>query len=232
VVASNVYGMATSSVAVLNLPLPPQILVQPLNTVTAAGSNVIFRVVASGNATLRYQWRFNGTNILGALSANYLLANPQPGVHEGVYSVVVSNTLGVVFSEPATLVIDSDSDGLPDTYESDYGLGANNPADGAQDADHDGLSNYHEYLAGTNPTNALSVLKIETDASSAGGDVLRFLAVSNKSYSLLFRGNVNAGPWAGLTNIIAVPADRTVIVTNNPGGAGQRFYRLVTPQLP
>jgi hypothetical protein len=71
---------------------------------------------------------------------------------------------------------DSDHDGLPDWWESLYGLNPNdasgiNGADG--DPDEDGLSNYYEYLARTNPyaadSNANGVSDYDEDAD---GDYL------------------------------------------------------------
>ncbi len=41
---------------------------------------------------------------------------------------------------------DSDSDGMPDTWEKQNGLDPNDPADGAEDADKDGYTNLEEYL--------------------------------------------------------------------------------------
>jgi hypothetical protein len=53
---------------------------------------------------------------------------------------------------------DTDGDGMPDAWENENGFDATNPADGALDADGDGQSNRAEYVAGTNPRNAGSVI--------------------------------------------------------------------------
>jgi hypothetical protein len=46
---------------------------------------------------------------------------------------------------------DTDSDGMPDTWEKHYGFGPYDPSDAVQDADHDGVTNLEEYRAGSNP---------------------------------------------------------------------------------
>jgi hypothetical protein len=48
-------------------------------------------------------------------------------------------------------VIDSDVDGLPDTYELAHRLDPHNPADAALDPDNDGLNTLAEYQGGTDP---------------------------------------------------------------------------------
>lgn len=59
----------------------------------------------------------------------------------------------------ANLSGDSDSDGIPNYWELMYSpvLNPYDPGDGALDSDGDGYSNYEEYLAGTDPTEANSV---------------------------------------------------------------------------
>ncbi|HOG49615.1 MAG TPA: S8 family serine peptidase, partial [Lentisphaeria bacterium] len=48
--------------------------------------------------------------------------------------------------------VDTDGDGMPDWWETLYGLDPYNPYDADEDLDGDGLTNLYEYLAGTNPT--------------------------------------------------------------------------------
>ena len=48
--------------------------------------------------------------------------------------------------------IDSDSDGMPDYWEEQYGLDPNDPNDADLDNDNDGYSNLEEYRKGTDPT--------------------------------------------------------------------------------
>jgi hypothetical protein len=47
---------------------------------------------------------------------------------------------------------DSDHDGMPDAWETRYGLNPHDPADGALDKDKDGYTNLEEYLNQTDPS--------------------------------------------------------------------------------
>ena len=67
-------------------------------------------VLQAGNPTAlpdpAYQWRQDGGNLQGATDATYTLANIQYN-HGGVYSVVVSNFVGVVTNVIATVSVQS-----------------------------------------------------------------------------------------------------------------------------
>jgi hypothetical protein len=83
--------------------LPPQITAQPTNQVVTEGQSVTFTVAATG-PILRYQWRKEGTDILGATNASFTRSAVNLN-DAGLYSVVVSNDFGVVLSSNALLVV-------------------------------------------------------------------------------------------------------------------------------
>jgi hypothetical protein len=80
------------------------ITTQPIGEKVFKGSPATFTVMAAGDSTLSYQWRFNGTNIAGATQNLYTRTNVQTN-HAGLYSVVVSNSFGVVTSSAAPLTV-------------------------------------------------------------------------------------------------------------------------------
>ncbi len=126
---------------------------------------------------------------------------------------------------------DSDGDGLPDWWEQQFGTFVFIP-DANADPDGDGMTNLQEYLAGTHPHDATSVLKFLQTAANAGVVTLQFLAVSNHTYTVLHRPLLETGSWLKLADVVAQPTNRLVNVTNVTSGSATRFYRLVTPAQP
>ena len=122
---------------------------------------------------------------------------------------------------------------MPDDWEQAYALDPDYPADAALDSDGDGLTNLQEYLSGTNPRDASSRLKFDSVSASAGTVTLRFTAVANLSYTIQYRDDLAAGGWQKLTNVLAAATTRDTDVQDPAGGgARERFYRLVTPEIP
>lgn len=89
---------------------PPVITDQPDSQTVSAGATVTFEVVATG-ANLSYQWRRgdnvlrNGDHIAGATSSRLTLTGVTPE-DAGTYTVLVSDGLGVIGSEPAELTVE------------------------------------------------------------------------------------------------------------------------------
>ena len=76
---------------------------QPRNRNVARGATAKFSVTApSPNPPIRYQWRFNGSASEEATNSSLTLTNAQ-SVHEGDYSVVVTDQFESVTSNPAVL---------------------------------------------------------------------------------------------------------------------------------
>jgi hypothetical protein len=147
----------------------PRILGQPQNQIVIPGDSASFSVVVADTRSLSYQWRFNGTDVPGATSDSLLLTNVS-AANEGVYSAFLSNGSGSVLSDPAFLYIDSNGNGLPDSWEIAHFGNLGQTATG--DFDHDGVSNLQEFLDGTNPANAASVFYHLTLINNGGGTVM------------------------------------------------------------
>jgi hypothetical protein len=104
---SNPQGSVTSQVATLSIGIAPTITLAPTNQTGVPGSNVTFFASASGDPPLAFQWRFNGTNIVGATTTSYTITNVQPA-NAGEYAVSISNHAGVVVSSNAVLFVDTE----------------------------------------------------------------------------------------------------------------------------
>lgn len=204
---------------------PPQILGQPQNRIVGTGEATSFFVVAADTRALTYQWRFNGTNIGGATSDALLRQNVSTN-NEGEYRVVITNPSGSVTSAPAMLMIDSDADGLPDSWElANFGSLTNSAS---TDFDGDGSSNLQEFLNGTNPANSNSVRFLLTVLSD-GGSVTRVpdqLSYTNGQTVVLTATAIpGAEPFhAWLGDIVTRNNSVTLAMTNN-----KTLYARFTP---
>jgi hypothetical protein len=83
---------------------PPTILTQPRNLAAIIGGSATLNVVAIGSAPLGYQWFFEGAALSGATNSGLSLADLQES-QSGAYQVVVSNTVGAVTSQVATVTV-------------------------------------------------------------------------------------------------------------------------------
>jgi len=87
---------------------------------------------------------------------------------------------------------DNDGDGLLDNWELAYGLDPNNPNNlngSTGDPDHDGHSNSQEQIAGTDPRDANSVLRLSLAPVDRGFYRVSWPTVPGKSYQLEYAEN-------------------------------------------
>jgi len=194
--------------------LAPQIVGQPVKQIAAPGDIVTFSVVIADARAVTFQWKFNGTDIPGATGDSLLLTNVNTA-SEGQYSVVVTNNAGSVTSTPAELLLDSDRDGLPDSWEIAH-FGNTTSQRSAGDPDGDGISNLDEFLDGTDPTDKGSLRPRLTAYSGAGGSLrvtpLKLSYDLGESVTLTptpFPPGVFVG-WAGDLNGTVNPATLTM----------------------
>lgn len=128
---------------------------------------------------------------------------------------------------------DSDDDGLPDAWEQAWF--GNLDATGAEDTDEDGQTNWHEYLAGTNPKSAsdrmalnfayasgqLRISFVAQAAAGAGyGGVARY-------YTMECSAELAAPDWSAVPGFEAIRGlDQPVSLIQSATSIPSRFYRL------
>jgi sugar lactone lactonase YvrE len=95
VVATNNQGVAISRGASLTVTLPPiTITLQPVGATVYLGDTVDLRVAATGDSTLRFQWRKNGVNLNGETQTTLTLRTVK-FENSGDYDVVVYTYAGL-----------------------------------------------------------------------------------------------------------------------------------------
>jgi len=122
--------------------------------------------------------------------------------------------------------VDTDGNALPDWWEQEF-FGRLTGTDSSADPDHDGASNLAEFLAGTNPTNFSSALRLTAQrAAGTNGVTLQWLGVAGRYYRLLRATNLLTGFDSVIrTNLAATPPLNTV-TDSAPAGSRPQFYRL------
>jgi subtilisin-like proprotein convertase family protein len=83
---------------------PPNITNQPQTQTVPCGGNATFTIGAQGTPPLSYQWRRNGSDLLGGTTTIYTVV-PVSAADAGQYSVRVSNVGGSVTSSVAVLTV-------------------------------------------------------------------------------------------------------------------------------
>jgi hypothetical protein len=245
-------GPAISPAATLTVLTPPVFVSLPPSQSVVQGGNVMLSVgIEAHPPPFTYEWRRGSiglaTNVSSQKTAFFNLTNVQfiltNGVNNvtGSYRIIVKNLANSspgVLGNPVTTVLglsDADGDGIPDAWESSYGGSATSLAPDA-DLDGDGMKNWEEYIAGTDPTDPLSYLRVENIQSTSASVVrvqIEFNAVSNRTYTVLFSEQPGGPAWSRVADVIAASTNRVLqIFDQRPSNAPPGFYRLVTPRNP
>jgi hypothetical protein len=133
--------------------------------------------------------------------------------------------LNLAFTTP-----DTDQDGMPDAWMTNY-FGHATGQEGDQsragdDADGDGLKNLAEYKAGTNPKDAQSCFEfIGVGQLAQGGMEVRWSSQPEKQYAVERSASVVSGFSTLFSNIVATPFTN-IVVDTTATNVGLYFYRV------
>src|ERR1017187_9141649 len=187
-----------------------------------------------------------GANI-GWITFEQTFGLPQVNLHNGqltgyAYSanvgwITLSNSFAVLQTDSISPgPFDGNGSGLPIAWElENFGSTNINPN---ADPDGDGMSNLQEYLAGTNPNDATSNLRITAISGNTIGSsaTLTWTSVSSRLYYVNERTNLTTGAWATNLTLGVVSPDIGSTTTRSltESAVTKRFFRVqaVVPLSP
>lgn len=115
---------------------------------------------------------------------------------------------------------------LPYYWLQILGLPNDGTADFA-DTDHDGMNNWQEWICGTNPNDASSVLAMSPPAANLSGVTVSWQSVSGINYLLQRSTDLSAQPaFLPIRSNIVGQAGSTTFTDTNATDAGPYYYRV------
>ncbi|MCL4178281.1 MAG: hypothetical protein KJ072_11150 [Verrucomicrobia bacterium] len=108
-------------------------------------------------------------------------------------------------SYPAML--DTDSDGMPDYWETRYGFDLNDPSDAGEDCNGDGETNLQEFQAGTHPCDSTSLTVTVNNVKDLTGNVIAANSTRDFTTHVWQSGVVLHQFWQGVGSIAALTND-------------------------
>jgi len=224
-------------------------LAAPALTLATVGTNTVVTGTYNGAATKTFILDFysdatpaasaeaatylGSINVTGTGSASSFTANL--GIHLPAGRAITAmatdpnGNTSPLSGATTALLVSTPGDGIPDAWRKLYfggsGTTTNSQSASFADPDHDGLSNYQEYLAGTNPTNAASEFKLSALDPATSTNVIRLNSANGTVYRILSRDEVNSGTWSILADQVIGTGTNIFFYDPATSYSSKRFYR-------
>jgi hypothetical protein len=205
-----------------------------IDDVSVTISNITPGMLVVTTTLAQATFTIEGPTSHAAQGTSYVLTNAPPGEYVVTFGTVtnwntpIAKTNSVVPNGTTVFkgdytITDTNGNGMADSWERTYFGSASAAHPGTTDSDGDGLSDYAEFLAGTNPTNAASVVRFLAPAVQNTG-VVRFewATVPGRGYRL--SGSENLVSWNPVMDWVHANGSVFSFTTNVT--AGTLFYRL------
>jgi len=134
---------------------------------------------------------------------------------------IVGNTVDIgayEFQSPSSI--------LSYAWAQQFGLSTDGSSDSA-DVDGDGLNNWQEWIAGTNPTNAASVLAMGISSTNSSAPIVSWQSIAGKIYFIQRTVNLfDPSAFISIQSNLVGAADTTTYWDGSATNGGPYFYRV------
>ena len=114
---------------------------------------------------------------------------------------------------------------LVDRARCRHGLDPTDPQIVSGNPDQDAFTTFQEWLADTDPTNALSYFHIEGITKDSPA-LVSFQSSSNRTYTLWSTPQLAPSDWAPVPDVQAVSGNGGTLTLSDPANAPRQFYRV------